>query len=375
MNRKDDKMKVLMTGGGTAGHINPALAIASTIKKNIPDAEIEFVGTARGLENTLVVADGYKLHHVDIMGISRSLSLQNVKAAYLMLKSQFQARKIIKEFKPDIVIGTGGYVCWPALRVAATMGIPTVAHESNARPGLAIKQLQGRLDRILVNFKDTEKYITNNEKVVCVGNPIRSGFGGFDREQSREKLGIKENQIYILAFGGSLGAQTINDTVFSYMKDRIRGNSGVICHLATGKNYYEEFSARFKKEGLESYPNLSLMEYIHDMHLRMSAADIIICRAGAMTISELAMMKKACLMIPSPNVVDNHQYKNAKMLADAGAVVMLEESGLTDDIFAGALGELVNSSRKREELQENISRFANENANKMIFNEIMKLVK
>lgn len=368
-------MKVLMTGGGTAGHINPALAIASTIKKNIPDAQIEFVGTERGLENTLVVAEGYKLHHVDIMGISRSLSLQNVKAAYLMLKSQVQAKRIIKSFRPDIVIGTGGYVCWPALRVASSMGIPTVAHESNARLGLAIKQLQGKLDKILVNFEETEKYITSKEKVVCVGNPIRSGFGGFDYAESREKLGIGKNQIYILAFGGSLGAQTINDTVFSYMKDRIRGNSEVVCHLATGKNYFEDFSARFKKEGLDAYSNLSLMEYIHDMHLRMNAADIIICRAGAMTISELAIMKKACVMIPSPNVVDNHQYKNAKMLADANAVVMLEESGLTDAVFAGALGELVNNANRREELRCNIAHFANENANKLIFDEISKLLK
>lgn len=368
-------MRVLMTGGGTAGHINPALAIASTIKKNIPDAEIEFVGTRRGLESSLVPDEGYKLHYVDIMGISRSLSLKNIKAAYLMIRSQIQAKKIIKDFKPDIVIGTGGYVCWPALRVAASMGIPTVAHESNARPGLAIRQLQGKLDRILVNFEETEKYITSKDKVVHVGNPIRGGFGGYDYRQSREKLNIKEGQTYILAFGGSLGAQTINDTVFSYMKDRIRGNASVVCHLATGKNYYADFSERFEREGLGAYENLKLLEYIRDMHLRMSAADIIICRAGAMTISELAIMKKACIMIPSPNVVDNHQYKNAKMLADAGAVVMLEESTLSDDAFAASLGELVASARKREELQKNIAHFANEDANKLVFDEIMKLLR
>ena len=366
-------MKVLITGGGTAGHINPALAIADTIKKNIPSAEIEFVGTPRGLENTLVTKAGYKLHHVNIMGISRSLSLKNVKAAMLMITSQREAKKIIKEFKPDIVIGTGGYVCWPALKVAAKMGIPTLAHESNARPGLAIKQLQGNLDKILVNFKDSAKYINNQDKVIHVGNPLRGGFGGIDYSAAREKLGIKNDETYVLAFGGSLGAQRINETLFEYMKNSASKNSKVVCHLATGKNYYKDFSSKFASEKLNECENLSMMEYIHDMHVRMSAADVIVCRAGAMTISELAMMKKACVIIPSPNVVDNHQYKNAKVLADANAAVMLEESVLDEKSFADAVNRLIENPSKREELGKNISQFANLDANKLIFDEIIKL--
>ena len=368
-------MRVLMTGGGTAGHINPALAIANTIKKNIPDAEIEFVGTERGLENTLVAKEGYKLHHVNIMGISRSLSLKNIKAVMLTVTSQFEAKKIIKNFKPDIVIGTGGYVCWPALKMAAKMGIPTIAHESNARPGLAIKQLQGNLDRILVNFKDTENYIKNKEKVMHVGNPIRGGFGGLDYAEARKMLGIKDDETYVLAFGGSLGAQRMNEIVFEYMKNHARNDSKVICHLATGRIYYKEFSQMYKDTGLEDCSNLSMMEYIHDMHVRMSAADVIICRAGAMTISELAMMKKASLIIPSPNVVDNHQYKNAKVLADADATVLIEEKDLDDKTFAEAVNSLVNDKNKREILSKNIVQFANNDANKLIFDEIIKLTK
>lgn len=368
-------MRVLMTGGGTAGHINPALAIANTIKSNIPDAEIEFVGTARGLENTLVTKEGYKLHHVNIRGISRSLSPSNIKAVMLMFTSQIEAKKIIKEFKPDIVIGTGGYVCWPALKVAAKMGIPTVAHESNARPGLAIKQLQGNLDRILVNFKDTEKYIKSKEKVMHVGNPIRGGFGGLDYSEARKMLGIKDDETYVLAFGGSLGAQRMNEIVFDYMKNHARNDSKVVCHLATGRIYYQEFSQMYKDAGLEDCENLSMMEYIHDMHVRMSAADLIICRAGAMTISELAMMKKASLIIPSPNVVDNHQYKNAKVLADAGATVLIEEKDLNGNTFADAVNELVANQSKREDLRRNIVQFANTDANKLIYDEIIKLTK
>lgn len=366
-------MRVLMTGGGTAGHINPALAIANTIKKNIPDAEIEFVGTERGLENTLVTKEGYKLHHVNIMGISRSLSPKNIKAVMLTITSQFEAKKIIKEFKPDIVIGTGGYVCWPALKMAAKMGIPTIAHESNARPGLAIKQLQGSLDRILVNFKDTEKYIKNKNNVMHVGNPLRGGFGGLDYTEARKMLGIKDDETYVLAFGGSLGAQRMNEIVFEYMKNHARNNEKVICHLATGRMYYKEFSQMYKEAGLEECSNLSMMEYIHDMHVRMSAADIIICRAGAMTISELAMMKKASLIIPSPNVVDNHQYKNAKVLADANATVLIEEKDLNDNTFANAVNTLVVDGNKREELSRNIVQFANTDANKLIYDEIIKL--
>ena len=368
-------MRVLMTGGGTAGHINPALAIADTIKKNIPSAEIEFVGTERGLENTLVTKEGYKLHHVNIMGISRSLSLQNIKAVMLTVTSQLEAKKIIKSFKPDIVIGTGGYVCWPALKVAAKMGIPTVAHESNARPGLAIKQLQGSLDRILVNFKDTEKYIKNKKNVMHVGNPLRGGFGGLDYTEARKMLGIKDDETYVLAFGGSLGAQRMNEIVFEYMKSHARNNSKVICHLATGRIYYEEFSKMYRDAGLEDCKNLSMMEYIHDMHVRMSAADLIICRAGAMTISELAMMKKASLIIPSPNVVDNHQYKNAKVLADANATVLIEEKNLDDKEFAAAVNMLVSDKNKRDELSKNIVQFASTDANKLIFDEIIKLTK
>lgn len=366
-------MRVLMTGGGTAGHINPALAIANTIKKNIPDAEIEFVGTKKGLENTLVTKEGYKLHHVNIMGVSRSLSPSNIKAACLMITSQIEAKKIIKDFKPDIVIGTGGYVCWPALKVAAKMGIPTVAHESNARPGLAIKQLQGNLDKILVNFKDSAKYVKYQNKIVHVGNPLRGGFGGIDYNEARERLGIKKDETYVLAFGGSLGALRINESVLEYMQNTAKDNIKTVCHLATGRYYYEDFSKRYADAGLNKYSNLSMMEYIHDMHVRMSAADVIVCRAGAMTISELAMMKKACLIIPSPNVVDNHQYKNAKVLADADAALMLVESELNADTFKEALDSLINNPKRREDLANNIVQFANMDANELIFNEIIKL--
>lgn len=364
-----------MTGGGTAGHINPAIAIANTIKKNIPDAEIAFVGTARGMENTLVPKENYPLYHVDVMGFERSLSIKNVKAAYLAFISPIRAKKLIREFKPDIVIGTGGYACWPVLKAATRMGIPTAVHESNAAPGLAIRKLQSAVDRIFVNFKQTESFISQKEKVMHVGNPLRGGFGGFNREEARKQLGIKPDQVFILSFGGSLGAHRINEAALSFMRSYVKKTPNVVHYHATGSNDFKEFSEKFKEYGLEKSPNARLVEYIHDMPIRMSAADVVICRAGAMTISELAMMKKACVMIPSPNVVDNHQYKNAKVLADAGAVVMLEEAYLNDQVFEEEIAALVNDGRKRRTLSENISEFANSDANKLIFDEVIRLVK
>lgn len=364
-----------MTGGGTAGHINPALAIAGTIKKNISNAEIEFVGTKKGLENTLVVQEGYKLHHVNVRGISRSLSPSNIKAIFMLLGATIKARKIIKEFKPDIVIGTGGYVCVPALLAASLMGIPTAAHESNALLGLALKLLRGRVDRFFVNFKDTEKYFKDKSKVMHVGNPLRSGFGGYTKEEAREMLGIPQNKTYVLAFGGSLGAQMINETVFGYMKDVAKNRDDVYCQLATGKNYYSDFSKMFTEAHLDGCDHLSMVQYINDMPIRMCAADVVVCRAGAMTISELAMMQKASFMIPSPNVVDNHQYKNAKALADMNAVVMMEEKDITTENFAQEMNELVINAQKRNQLSKNIAEFAKLDANKLIYDEIIRLTK
>ena len=365
-----------MTGGGTAGHINPAIAIANTIKKNIPDAEIAFVGTERGLENKLVPNENYPLYHVDVRGFERPLvNVKNIKAAYLALVSPMRAKKLIREFSPDIVIGTGGYACWPVLKAAASMGIPTAVHESNATLGLAIKKLQGCVDRIFVNFKQTAEHLSEKEKVMHVGNPLRSGFGGLDYSEARKKLGIEDGQVFILSFGGSLGAHRLNEAALGFMNSHVKGSSKLIHYHATGAYEFKEFSESFRACGLEKHSNARLVEYIHDMPLRMSAADIVICRAGAMTISEIAMMKKACVIIPSPNVVDNHQYNNAKVLADANAAVMLEEAYLNEESFAEAILSLVNSKEKREALSQNVAAFANTDANKLIYDEILRLVK
>ncbi len=367
-------LRVLLTGGGTGGHINPALAIADIIKMNIPDAQIAFVGTEKGLENRLVPKENYKLYYIKIQGIKRSVSLSNLKTAYLVLTSPTKAKKIIREYKPDIVIGTGGYVCWPLLKAASSMGIPTMVHESNALPGVAVRQLQNKVDVILTNFKATEELLDTDKKIVNVGNPLRKTYGTTDRETARRKLGIDGSKFVILSFGGSLGAPRINEAAIDVMRNFGVNNENVVHYHSGGSRGYENAMRLFAGYGLEKNPRLVIKDYIYDMPLYMAAADLVICRAGAMTLTEIAMMRKAAILIPSPNVADNHQYKNAKVLSDAGAAVLLEEKDLNAESITNAVESLYNDCVEREKMEESISEFVNADAGKMIYEEIRSLI-
>lgn len=372
-------MRVLITGGGTGGHVNPALAIANTIKQNDPDAVIAYVGTKRGIENKLVPKAGYPMYYVDVKGIKRSLSPSNIKAAYLALTSPIKAKKIIREFKPDIVVGTGGYVSWPVVKAASQMGIPTALHESNAIAGVAVKMLQKSVDRIYLNFEKTgESLGCDRAKLMKVGNPILGGFSSITREEARAKLGIPDKYKYvILSYAGSMGAEKVNDAVLCLMREFTSKHPEVYHIHATGSIELELCTSQFKKMGLDKCENIELCEYIYDMPVRMAAADITINRAGAMTISELAATGKCSIFIPSPNVAENHQYKNAKVLSDAGAAALFEEKELTDG--AKPLIEEVEKllsdggEKLRAERSEKIRQFAVSDANKLIYNDLVKL--
>jgi len=369
-------MRVLLSGGGTGGHITPALAIAETIKRNVSNAEIAFVGTPRGLENKLIPNAGYSLYHVNIQGIRRSLSPSNLKTAYLTLTSPHKAAKIIKDFAPDVVIGTGGYVCWPTLKAASHMGIPTLLHESNAVPGVAIRQLQKAVDVILVNFEESARYFQHPEKVVHVGNPLSGDFGRMDQAHARKKLGIPEECHHVvLSYGGSLGATRMNDAALSLMAEYTAKQPQIYHMHATGRIDGDVPAKRFAELGLDSCNNLMLSEYLFDMPTRMAAADVVICRAGAMTLSEIAAMNKAAILIPSPNVTDNHQYKNAKVLADAGAAILLEERELSEGKLAQTVRSLLEDDARRHDMQTRVAAFANRDADKKIYEEICKLLK
>ena len=372
-------MRVLITGGGTGGHVNPALAIANTIKQNDPDAVIAYVGTKRGIENKLVPKAGYPMYYVDVKGIKRSLSPSNIKAAYLALTSPIKAKKIIREFKPDIVVGTGGYVSWPVVKAASQMGIPTALHESNAIAGVAVKMLQKSVDRIYLNFEKTgESLSCDRAKLMKVGNPLLGGFSSMTREEARKKLGIPDKYKYvILSYAGSMGAEKVNDAVLCLMREFTAKHPEVYHIHATGSIELVLCTSQFKEMGLDKCENIELCEYIYDMPVRMAAADITINRAGAMTISELAATGKCSIFIPSPNVAENHQYKNAKVLSDAGAAALFEEKDLVDG--AKPLIEEVEKllsdegDELRAERSEKIRQFAVSDANKLIYNDLVKL--
>ena len=259
-------MRLLLTGGGTAGHINPALAIAETVRRNDPSAEIAFVGIQNGKETDLVPREGYRLYFVESMGFRRSLSPANVKAAWLALTSPYskQTNQILDEFQPDLVIGTGGYACWPIMAAAARRKIPTAVHESNALPGLAVRRLQGKVDRIWINFAKTKELLKQKKKTVCVGNPLRNGFGGISRTEARARLGLADGQLFLLSFGGSLGAEGVNRAIIDVMKHFCSTQEGIVHMHAAGKRDYALSRELFEKAGLDQSANCKLLDYIYD---------------------------------------------------------------------------------------------------------------
>ena len=372
-------MNVLMTGGGTAGHVNPAIAIADTIKKKYPEAHIAFAASTEPSDKAkeLLSRTQYgEFYSIDICGMrSPVFHLGNVRTAYLMLKSQGQAKQLIKQFKPDIIIGTGGYASWPLLAAGSRMGIPTLVHESNALPGKALMQVRGKVDRILVNFPEAAELFGLPDKTRVVGNPLLGGFTACDVKQARRTIGVEGNYRHmVLAVGGSRGAMMVNRYVFEMIGSMAKENPDVLFVTATGKDYYAEYKEKYAKAELDTLPNVRVSEYIYDMPVQMSAADIVISRAGAMTVSELALMHKAAILIPSPNVANDHQYKNAKALGDAGAAVYARESEFADGGLQSRVESLLRDEKALISLRVNIGKFASPDANGQILAEIEQLL-
>lgn len=364
-------MRLLLTGGGTAGHINPALAIADTVKKYDKDAEIAYVGTPAGMENRLVEREGgYHMYHVDIMGIRRSLSPSNLKAAYLALVSPLEARKILKEFKPDIVVGTGGYVSWPVLKAAAERGIPCAVHEANSVPGLAVRMLKNDVDCIFINFEETAALLGKSAECVHVGCPLRESFY---ENMPAEGSVRREGKVRILCYGGSLGAEMINRTVLDLFKNHPGFFNEVDFTLATGERNYDTFMSEFSgRKDLSG--KIEILPYIYDMQNRMADADIVVSRSGAITLCELALMKKCAVLIPSPNVTDDQQRKNAGLFARNGAAEVIDENDLTTEKLYGVLADLAHNPGKRSGYEKNIEGLAVRDSNKRIYDKMIELI-
>lgn len=327
-------MRILMVGGGTAGHINPALAIADTIKNKHPDAEILFVGVKGKMETALVPAAGYSLKTVTVQGFQRRLSVKNIgrnmAAACHAITAGFEASRIIKEFAPDLAIGTGGYVCGPVLRQAARSGVPVLLHESNALPGVTVKMLAKYAKAVMISDNAARKHLPNGTRAVVTGNPLRCDFTTMDRKTARRELGVDDRPL-VLCFGGSLGARHLNEAVAGVLK-RNQATQALQFIVGTGKGEnYQQMKARLQELGVNpDGVHVMVREYIDDMPRCMAAADLVISRCGAMTLSELPAMQKPSILVPSPYVAENHQFYNAMALADRGAAICIEEKDLTD---------------------------------------------
>ena len=314
-------MKVILSGGGTGGHINPALSIAGYIRNIEKDSDILFVGTKRGLESTLVPRENFPIEFIDVEGLKTKFSFKNVKSIIKFVRAVLQCKKIIGNFKPDIVIGTGGYVCAPVVYAANSMGIPTIIHEQNVFPGSAIRFLSKKSSVTAISFDESRKYLDGAKEILTVGNPIRPAILEVDRNVSRKKLGI-DNEKFIVAFGGSLGAKKINDVVAEYLLCFDDKNIKVC--FATGERDYTRV-IEILSDKIKSCKNIEVKKYIHNMDEVLSAADLVICRSGAMTVSELCVLGRPSILIPSPNVTHNHQEYNARALSDVGAARIILE--------------------------------------------------
>ena len=373
-------MRVLMTGGGTAGHVNPALAIAATIKQKHPDAEIAFVASAQPRDKAidLVPRAGYDLHTVHIRGLIRPYwKPVNLRLPYLMIKSRREAAALIREFKPDLIVGTGGYACWPLCSMGKRMGIPTALHESNAIPGKAVEKLRRDVDLIMVNFEDTIRRLDEKGKhspAIRVGNPMMEGFASVSREEARAALGLAPDETYILSFGGSLGAEYVNDAVVKLAAILTEHPKVKLIHAA-GKRDFDRISADWQATAAGSCDRTALVDYIYDMPVRMAAADLVISRAGAMSISELAMTGKPTVFIPSPYVAENHQYKNAMALVEKDAAACVEEKTLTEGALDRTVLSLLADPHKRSLMGERIKDFACADANQRIYDCLMGIVR
>lgn len=334
-------MKVLLAGGGTAGHINPALAIISIIKDRCPDAEFLYAGTPNGMESKLVPMENIPFAPIKVSGFQRKITpkniVRNIKAAAYLTTAGHTAKKIIKGFEPDIVIGTGGYVSGPVVLEAAHLGIPTAIHEQNAYPGVTTRILSKRVNRVMLTMEEAAQYLDSHVKYVKTGLPVRKGFSSsaLSRTEAKKELGLDPNRLCIFSWGGSLGAGAINDSAAALIKWE-KENSIPVTHIHSyGKMGRDTFPDRLREAGIdpENDPDLKICEYIHNMDVCTAAADLIICRSGASAISELEAVGRASILIPSPVVAGNHQYHNAAVLGNAGAAVVIEQKDLTDELI------------------------------------------
>ena len=363
------KIKIIISGGGTGGHVFPAIAIANEIKRQRPDAEILFVGAKGKIEMEKVPKAGYPIKGLWISGFHRKLTVRNLMFPFKLISSLFKAFGIIQKFKPDVVIGVGGYASGPTLQVATMKGIPTLIQEQNSFPGVTNRLLAKRVNRICVAYEGMEKFFPK-EKIHLTGNPVRQDIVELTdrREEGLEHFGLDKNKKTIFLFGGSLGARTLNDSMAAN-KDLLEKNKNVQVLWQAGKLYIEEF----QKTATAALPHVKILAFIDRMDLAYAMADVVICRAGALAISELCLVGKPAILVPSPNVAEDHQTMNAKALSTQNAAVLVEDKN-AKTMLEQAL-HMLDNEEVMKKIQANVKSLAQPKAAENIVAEVLSLIR
>ena len=373
-------MKLYITGGGTGGHVTPGLAIARYFQQKRPDTEVRFAGTSKGIEHRLVPREGYPLDIVEISGLRRSLSPKaighNINAMYQTLAAQNRAKKLLREHKPDCVIGCGGYVSFPIVSAAQKLGIPTVLLEVNALPGVTTKMLAKKADKVLICFEEARALLGDSKNIFMTGAPVRNEIVFADRAAARRKLGLSDDDRMVVSFWGSMGAKFMNEHMADMLALEAAQDTGFLHVHATGSGPFEGVKALIEQKGvdLKAHPRLRLVDYIYDMADQMAAADLIICRAGAATIGELCALGRASIMVPSPYVAENHQEKNARALEAAGACQVLLEKESSGQKMLDMTKALLADDHKREDMAGCAARLAALDASEKIYRHILEAI-
>ncbi len=373
-------MRVLFTCGGTAGHINPAVALAGMFQTR-KKAEILFVGADGGMETRLLPREGYQVKTVTITSFYRSLSGEAIRHNLTTLRnlsrSRAQARQILDDFKPDLVVGPGGYGSYAVVRGAARGGIPTAVHESNAQPGLTTKMLAKHVDCVMVGFEESRAHYPHPERVEVTGTPVRGEFFELTRAEARQKLGFTDEKPLVVTSWGSLGAQVMNDYMVDFVVRECREGTPFHHIYGVGTRYYSHVLEAISARGvdLKDYPDVDVREYIYDMPVVMGAADLMLSRAGASTISELTATAHPAILVPSPNVTANHQEKNARVLSDRGAAELMLESGCDGDRLYETVRGLLDRPDRLEQMRASLREMSIEDANERIYTVLCGLMK
>lgn len=369
-------MKVLFAGGGTAGHINPALAVAQNLREIAPDTDIRFAGVEGKIETKLIPQAGYKLYTVKLHGISRKLNFEGIKHNFGIIREVFQSRKdmlrILSEFRPDVVVGMGGYAAYPAVWAAKKLKIRVILMEVNALPGVTTKILASSADKILVNFDSAAQNLGNKKNIMKTGIPVRNGIFA-DRQSVKNSLGLVGKPL-VVSFWGSMGASKMNGIMADFLK--YSANSDKFYHIhACGKSGYKSTLEKISENGIDlsKHKNIDIREYIDNMEQLIAAADIIICRAGASTLAEICAAGRCSVIVPSPNVAENHQEVNARALEKNNAACVILEKDCSGKLLYDTVCDLLKDPSRREKMEKNAKTMATVNASAQICNVIQNI--